>query len=665
MLLLNSSNLSSSLTFPYAFVQVSEIARRFNIEVVYKDLFSLKKENLENYLKELLYGNKFNMIGLSLRNTDSCNYYDYFNLETNLPISDEGKELYFPIQDTKHTIDALRKITRIPIIIGGFGFSIMPERLMNYLKPDFGVFGGPEDVFKKVKSLLLRENLESIQNLLYFEGNELKTNPRVFFPPASKPEYTDSIILDIKNFILENKSNDVVDSIAIEISRGCAFNCNFCSEPIVKGNSVQYRNLESIRDDIERLGKFGLNKLFLICCEMNSLSNDFIISFAKKIKCINEKRTNENKVTWQATYLMKLTAEEQEILWEGGWRGGWYDIISLDDNNLTKIKAPYNSKTILNYVIKSKNITEKHLKRKGNRPETIQQRYYYSFKEKKFDRNVISLFLGNVCTDIQTLKKTIKIFDEKKLNDYFDYCSINKITRVYDYEKPDKDVIKNSHTISFSNEIVPYDEIYPSFSYPPLLLKDFKFKNKINEFFDYVSTTFFSCEYIYNQDWIQFLQSNVSSNEFYSIILEIVEFDKIISGIDEVNAFLNNLKKNKTLNFVEENFYTKNQNPSVLQLAIYLLLENYFLKESFNKKILMFLKKLNLATDVSDLFEMSPYKIMKKLLPRFESEKDLLDFIANLCKIKYQTISDIILFFKYLIYYKNISFSHELRILLL
>ena len=157
----------------------------------------------------------------------------------------------------------------------------------------------------------------------------------------------------------------------------------------------------------------------------------------------------------------------------------------------------------------------------------------------------------------------------------------------------------------------------------------------------------------------------MSSNEFYSIILEIVEFDKIISGIDEVNAFLNNLKKNKTLNFVEENFYTKNQNPSVLQLAIYLLLENYFLKESFNKKILMFLKKLNLATDVSDLFEMSPYKIMKKLLPRFESEKDLLDFIANLCKIKYQTISDIILFFKYLIYYKNISFSHELRILLL
>ena len=296
MLLLNSSNFKLNLCFPYAFVQVSEIARRYNIDVKSIDLFDIKKEDLEDFLVELIKEKNYNFIGITLRNSDTCNYHDYYDLKTNLPLKNDINNFYFPILSTKETIDILRKITNIPVILGGFGFSIMPRKLMNYLKPDFGIIGGPDSVFANFNNLMARINLDLIENLVYWEGNNVKFGPKFFFPPASNLEYTESIIEEVKDFMCKYQKYDIVDSVAIEISRGCAFSCNFCSEPFVNGHTVQFRNPNAIKEDIELLGLHGLNKLFFICSEMNTPDNKFILSLAMMIKNINEKRDKTTKL---------------------------------------------------------------------------------------------------------------------------------------------------------------------------------------------------------------------------------------------------------------------------------------------------------------------------------------------------------------------------------
>ncbi|MFX0174252.1 MAG: hypothetical protein ACFE9L_20415 [Candidatus Hodarchaeota archaeon] len=54
ILLLNASNLKTLLLYPYAFVQVSEIADRFDIHTVRKDMYGISEDQWEINLQKLL-----------------------------------------------------------------------------------------------------------------------------------------------------------------------------------------------------------------------------------------------------------------------------------------------------------------------------------------------------------------------------------------------------------------------------------------------------------------------------------------------------------------------------------------------------------------------------------------------------------------------------------
>ncbi|MHA2278700.1 MAG: hypothetical protein ACXAC2_23215, partial [Candidatus Kariarchaeaceae archaeon] len=121
ILLLNASNLKTALMYPYAFIQVSEIADRFNIHTVRKDLYWLSGDQWEDYLKKLLQKKPFSMILITLRNTDAVDVNDYREQPTNnnyfQPIVTRSYESqsYYPIELTKILIQILRKLTDIPI----------------------------------------------------------------------------------------------------------------------------------------------------------------------------------------------------------------------------------------------------------------------------------------------------------------------------------------------------------------------------------------------------------------------------------------------------------------------------------------------------------------------------------------------------------------------
>ena len=53
-LMLNASNLKSCLTYPYAFVQISEIADRHGIEIIRRDLFGTPQAEWPDYLRGVL-----------------------------------------------------------------------------------------------------------------------------------------------------------------------------------------------------------------------------------------------------------------------------------------------------------------------------------------------------------------------------------------------------------------------------------------------------------------------------------------------------------------------------------------------------------------------------------------------------------------------------------
>jgi len=330
VLLLNASNLITSLTYPYAFVQVSEIADRFDIRVIRRDLFGIPKDQWGEYLQDLLESTRFDMILITLRNTDTIGIDDYFPVAANknyvkpayTPLPDEDfQPHYFPIEATKALIETLREVTDLPIAVGGFAFSIMPEKLMKHLRPDYGVLGGPDAFFEHFEGILAGENLGQVANLIYPENGTLSKGLRRFFPPSPRKEYTDDIIADLTAFQFQFYAQQDVTletSIPIEIARGCPMECTFCSEPWVTGRTVQYRDLGVIEEEIDFLGAHSLNRFFMICGEINAGGSAFIMELADRIIRLNEKRSSGEKVTWYSI-LKFLAVDKPKQMTQRDW----------------------------------------------------------------------------------------------------------------------------------------------------------------------------------------------------------------------------------------------------------------------------------------------------------------------------------------------------------
>ena len=213
LLLLNASNMDSFPVYPYAFIQVTAVARRANIEVACQDLLGIAQEAWPQIIRDLQRRHKPAMFLITLRNTDSMNYRDYRR--------DEGEKGsgYFPIAQTKALIDTIRTVTNVQIAVGGFGFTLLAQELMPILRPDFGVCGSPDAFFLHFEEILHRD-YRHVANLLYFQGDAVVANRRILFPPAPHTEYTPQAIEEMFAFY-EKFPKPGFQGAPVEIMRGC------------------------------------------------------------------------------------------------------------------------------------------------------------------------------------------------------------------------------------------------------------------------------------------------------------------------------------------------------------------------------------------------------------------------------------------------------------
>ena len=77
-------------------------------------------------------------------------------------------------------IDNVRAVTSAPVVLGGAGFSIMPNELMRHLEPDFGISGEGERAFPEQLAALDSDSqsLHSIGALYHWRGDTLEVNNR-------------------------------------------------------------------------------------------------------------------------------------------------------------------------------------------------------------------------------------------------------------------------------------------------------------------------------------------------------------------------------------------------------------------------------------------------------------------------------------------------------
>lgn len=175
------------------------------------------------YLTECFKTWEPDVVAIGLRNVQNSLYSD----------SSEQIEWYALL------IAQIRHLTKVPVIIGGSGFSVIPEAMMERLKPDFGISGESE-----VSLNLLLDALE--------QGQDPKV-PGLF---SSTCAISRGIYLDLDTIktpdrsILDPRYSSKGAMISIQTRRGCSFSCSYCTYPKIEGKRVRFRSPQNVVDEM-------------------------------------------------------------------------------------------------------------------------------------------------------------------------------------------------------------------------------------------------------------------------------------------------------------------------------------------------------------------------------------------------------------------------------
>jgi len=268
--LVNTNQIKPTIA-PIAFDYLYEPLIRAGFEVELLDLCFA--EDFETPIAAYCRQKQTDFWGVTMRNTDDT----YF----------AGRHSFIPL--VRDIIRTLKQHSQAPIIMGGVGFSVMPEKLMDHFGIDFGIVCEGELSFPKLLTRLINgEPYHDISGLVYRTPTGLIRN---------RVEFGDLVEVGAhgREFINNTRYFAQGGQIGIETKRGCSRPCIYCVEPLTKGRKVRLRNPADVVDEMERLVQQGINVFHINDSEFN-LNVKHCIAFCQEIM----RRQLQDKIVWYA-----------------------------------------------------------------------------------------------------------------------------------------------------------------------------------------------------------------------------------------------------------------------------------------------------------------------------------------------------------------------------
>lgn len=258
----------------------------------------------------------------------------------------------------------IRECTTAPLVVGGGGFSVAPERLMRLLTPDFGIMGEGEVSFPALLDCLDQGDKDpsTVPGLWRFNkgnlectlpsGNSVDINRT---PPPDRgrvdPRYYDSGIE------------------SIQTKRGCSLSCDYCTYPLIEGRSYRLKEPSVVVD--EMMGCLNKNPLIKHFFIVDSVFN-IPASHAKEI-CREMIRRRVN-TPWTC-YANPLAFDEElaDLMKDAGCAGMEVGSDSGSDVVLKKLRKGFSTHRIesLHRISKERGLKDCHTFILGTPGETL------------------------------------------------------------------------------------------------------------------------------------------------------------------------------------------------------------------------------------------------------------------------------------------------------
>ncbi len=172
------------------------------------------------------------LIGVSIRNID--------NVDQQLPV--------FYLDDIReNVIDPLKKMTGVPIVIGGSAVSVMPRRIMDYLGIDYAISGeGEAAIVQFAQFIEHNTDISLVDGLLYRESGRIIENP------VKRVKELDELSLPrIYRWVDWKKYRLNYTPYPVQTKRGCGLKCTYCVYNNIEGHQYRLRDPLKVVDEIE------------------------------------------------------------------------------------------------------------------------------------------------------------------------------------------------------------------------------------------------------------------------------------------------------------------------------------------------------------------------------------------------------------------------------
>jgi radical SAM superfamily enzyme YgiQ (UPF0313 family) len=238
--------------FPLGLGYVASATQQAGHEVAVADLCFARRPLADLRMQIATF--RPDVVGLSIRNVDNAAY----------PLTVDYLDRH------REVVAAIKGVTPAPLVLGGSGFSILPEAYMEALQGDWGIQGEGEHAFVALLDALENgRNPVAIPGLLSREPDG-SSDTGIMLTREHGPHWGDGLrpgrhLFDYPRYLRRGGTGN------IQTKRGCVFRCNYCTYPLLEGKRFRAREAGDVVDEIEALQRdYGPHPLFFVDSILNS-----------------------------------------------------------------------------------------------------------------------------------------------------------------------------------------------------------------------------------------------------------------------------------------------------------------------------------------------------------------------------------------------------------
>lgn len=274
-------------TLPLGLACVAAATKKAGHAVRLLDL--MEEENPLESVRRAVQSFAPEVIGLSVRNIDDQKM-------------DQGR---FLLDQTKEIVVLCRRLFPGPIVLGGAGYSIFPERVLDTLEADMGIQGEGEGTF-----LLLLERLRQKEPLaglpgLYLRGKGLQ-GQRVYVSRLDALPWP-----DVFSWFRSGR-NLKTYWMTVQAKRGCPMDCIYCSTAAIEGRRIRKRSPEAVAETMRNQMEAGVEQ-FYFTDNIFNLPPEYAKALCRALKGLKQ------KPRWRCIlYPGRVDTELAELMAESG-----------------------------------------------------------------------------------------------------------------------------------------------------------------------------------------------------------------------------------------------------------------------------------------------------------------------------------------------------------